>query len=100
MIRLTMVLVALLGCLPSAQGSLAPRPIQAHPAKDIRARLLTEAVKPAPKDDGLVITDATEVKLNGKTCKYEDVPSNAEIILLEVGRDKKAVLKIHFRTQK
>jgi len=57
-------------------------------------------VKPKPKDDGLVITDATEVKLNGKVCQYEDVPGNAEIILLEVGRDKKAILKIHFRTQK
>ncbi len=100
MTRLTMVLVALLGCLSSAQGSLSPRPEQPGPAKDVRSRFLTETAKPQPKDDGLVITDHTEVRLNGKVCNYEDVPGNAEIILLEVGRDKKEILKIHFRTRK
>jgi hypothetical protein len=62
---------------------------------------------PAPKaepeteqEGGLVITDDTEVKLDGKLCKYEEIPESAEVILLEVGKDKKSVLKLHFRTKK
>jgi hypothetical protein len=95
-----MALVALLGCLSSAQGSFSPRPEQPNPTRELRSRFLTEAVKPQPKDDDLVITDQTEVKLDGKLCSYKDVPGNAEIILLEVGQDKKEILKIHFRAQK
>jgi hypothetical protein len=54
-----------------------------------------------PEDDGkLVISDKTEVVLDGKVCKMEDVPKNAEVIRLEVGTDKKSVLRIHFRTKK
>lgn len=45
------------------------------------------------------ITYETEIVLDGRPCKYRDVPSNAVILKMEVGTDKKTVLKIHFRTQ-
>jgi hypothetical protein len=61
---------------------------------------------PAPKaeaapeqDGGLAISDDTEVKLDGKLCKYEDIPESAEVILVELAKDKKSVLKLHFRTK-
>jgi len=47
---------------------------------------------------GLTINPMTEVKLDGRSCKYEDVPTDAEIVLLDVHR--KLVRKIHFRTKK
>ena len=42
----------------------------------------------------------TEIKLDGRACKYQDVPGSAAIILLELASNKKAVLRIHFRTKK
>jgi len=38
------------------------------------------------------------VKLDGRSCKYEDVPADAEIVLLDA--HGKLVRKIHFRTKK
>ena len=98
MTRLTMALAALLLCLPMAHARLAS-------AKDrpVFDRPLPPAPKaePATQSDGeLVISDDTEVKLDGKACKYEDIPESAEVILLEVSADKKAVLKLHFRSKK
>ncbi len=47
-----------------------------------------------------VLTEESEVLLNGKACLFNDIPKDAEIIYLEVARDRKTVLKIHFRTRK
>jgi hypothetical protein len=81
-----------------AHASLAPskdRPLFDKPLPT------APKAEPAPHSDGeLVISDDTEVKLDGKACKYEDIPESAEVILLEVSRDKKAVLKLHFRSKK
>ena len=98
MTRLTMVLAASLFSLSVAHASLTtPK------ERSIFDRPLPPAPKaePAPEQEGgLVISDDTEVKLDGKVCKYEDIPESAEVILLEVGKDKKSVLKLHFRTKK
>jgi hypothetical protein len=99
MIRLTMVLVASFLSLSVAHASLAPPKERS---------IFDRPVPPAPKAEpaaeqeagGLVISDDTEVKLDGKVCKYEEIPESAEVILLEVGKDKKSVLKLHFRTKK
>jgi hypothetical protein len=48
----------------------------------------------------LVITEKTEVKVDGKSCQYEQVPDGADIVLLEVAADKKMILRIHFRSKK
>jgi hypothetical protein len=48
-----------------------------------------------------VVTRQTEVFLNGKPCKYDEIPHHASIVRMEVAAaDKKTVLKIHFRTRK
>jgi hypothetical protein len=44
-----------------------------------------------------VVTDRTEILLDGKPCKYEAIPATASIVRMEVAADKKTVLKIHFR---
>jgi hypothetical protein len=55
---------------------------------------------PAPGDDHeFVITAKTEIKLDGKDCKYEDVPDDAEIVLLEVAADRRTILIIHFESK-
>src|SRR6266852_7375546 len=98
--RLTLVLVAFFLSLSIAHATLTPS----------KPRSIVDGVRPlAPKvepntpaeDDGkLVISDSTEVMVDGKVCKLEEVPKTAEVVLLEVGKDKKSVLKIHFRTKK
>ena len=98
--RLTLVLGAFFLFLSVAHATLTPS----------KQRSIGDGVRPlAPKvepntpaeDDGkLVISDTTEVMLDGKECKLEEVPKTAEVVLLEVGKDKKAVMKIHFRTKK
>jgi hypothetical protein len=46
----------------------------------------------------LVITARTKVLLNGRPCRYEQVPDNAVITFAEVDSDQKTLLRIHFRT--
>ena len=46
----------------------------------------------------LVISDETEVKLDGKICKLENIPKGAEVVLLEINENQ--ITKIHFRSKK
>jgi hypothetical protein len=94
-----MALVASLCFLSATHAALAPR--KAHPdlGKTFAARLVKEAGSADQKDE-LLITEETEIKLDGRACKYQDVPGSAAIILLELASNKKAVLRIHFRTKK
>jgi hypothetical protein len=97
---LTMVLVASLLFLSPASATLAPQ----------RDRLISDKIRQvtpkvessAPEEDNgkLVISDDTEIQLDGKASKLEDVPKTAEVILMELGKDKKSVLKLYFRTKK
>ncbi len=67
----------------------------------MEARLLAYALRSDPKDDdGLVIDDDTEILLDGKPCRFEDVPAGAEVVELAVAKDGRTVLKIHFRSKK
>jgi hypothetical protein len=52
------------------------------------------------QESAFVITDQTAVYLNGRTCRYRDVPNQAHIVSLEVAPDRKTVLKVHFQTAK
>jgi hypothetical protein len=40
------------------------------------------------------------VQLDGRPCKYADVPSDAVVVLVELAADGKTVLKAHFRSRK
>jgi hypothetical protein len=65
------------------------------------ARSAQSANPPGPgTGSDYVLTTRTEVFLNGKPCAYEKVPAGASIILMEVARDHKTVLKVYFRSPK
>ena len=45
------------------------------------------------------LTEKTEVLLNGRPCRYEDVPDGATIILLEtVSNEDREIVRLHFET--
>jgi hypothetical protein len=108
MIRLTLALAALIGLVSVAPASLAPRrdrnalgsdaPLRA-PASPRAARSLAEALRPANPSE-YVLTEQTEVLLDGRPCRFGDVPERATILKMEVAADGKTVVKILFRSQK
>jgi hypothetical protein len=110
MARLTITLAAWLSIVSLASASLALRrdpplfrkdPARAQPP---RRTAQADGVLPAGRDRGVgsdfVVTERTEVLLNGKPCKYADVPGHATIVRMELAADGKTVLKVHFRTRK
>jgi len=94
MTRLTTALLFLLTFIPAASASLAPR-ADRLPAP--RAELEPAPVQPQRK---LVLTEQTEVRLNGRACRIAEVPPNAEVILLDLAADRTTIRKIHFRSKK
>jgi hypothetical protein len=107
MTRLTLALAVWMGVVSAAAASLAaPRgfrtagkdlPPLPAPALAVRAPERPAKMEAIPE---VVLTEQTEVLLNGKPCKYADVPGHARVVLLELAEDNKTVLKIHFRTGK
>lgn len=63
-------------------------------------RLAARLVLKEPADTDFVITDDTDVRLDGKPIKYADVPEGAQIERLELAADERTILKIHFRSKK
>jgi hypothetical protein len=109
--RLTLTLAALVCCLSSATAAFSPRSdlpsLAKNPlpttAKDASADLDRVAGAPAAAEkeqkQQFVITDETEVQLDGRACKFQDVPGNASVVVLDVAADKKTILKIHFKSK-
>jgi hypothetical protein len=107
MTRLTVALLAWIGLASAASASLTPpketTPFDREVPQVQSAKLAAgPAGQAAKKGTGseFVVTDRTEVLVNGKPCRYEEVPANASVVNLELGVDGKTLLKIHFRTQK
>jgi len=104
MIRLTLALAVWAGCVTAAPAALAPRKESLlfgkeaqhrHDAQAPRAALaVVEARSPA---SDYVVTEETEVLVNGKPCRYSEVPANATILRMELGPDSRTVFKVHFR---
>jgi hypothetical protein len=105
MTRLAVALFIFLCLLPPASATLAPRREPTTFAKDLPAahnqqpsQGPVQAAATGGQDGEFAITDETEVLLNGRACRYRDVPGNAHIVNMEVAPDRKTVLKVHFRT--
>lgn len=99
MTRLTMALGAALLFLSPALGALSPRAENKMYANYSPHKLVKEEIPPAGKNQGLVVTDQTEIKVDGRPCHYKDVPEGATIILLEVAKDRRTILILHFQTK-
>jgi hypothetical protein len=107
MARVTLVLLSLFCFLSPASASLTPHPDSAVRGREVPASLVQSlppglaqaAVAPSPKDQ-YQITEQTEVTLDGRACRYADVPGSAGILKMEVAADGTTVLKIHFRSRR
>ncbi len=104
MIRLALALAVWIGFVTAAPATLAVRkggPLfekeapHFQAAKAPAAALAVVAERAQAAD--YVVTEETEVLLNGKPCRYHEVPNTASILRMELGPDNKTVLKIHFR---
>jgi hypothetical protein len=104
MIRLTLVLATWMSLFSVVSASLVPRKASSPLGKEaqvskLSGRTLEQAAGVQDRSE-FIVTERTEILLDGKPCKYADVPQQARIVLMEVAADNKTVLKIHFRTEK
>jgi hypothetical protein len=53
-----------------------------------------------PADPKYIVTEATEVFLDGVVCLLADIPPEAKIVALDLATDKKTILKIQFARPK
>jgi hypothetical protein len=58
----------------------------------------TNQARPESARARLRITEETEVLLNSRPCRYEQVPASAVITFAEVDSDRATLRKIHFRS--
>lgn len=107
MTRLTLALAAWISLVSVASASLTPRreslALREEVSQVQAPKLLARAtgrVAEREASSEFVLTNETEILLNGKPCKYEAIPRHASIVLMEVAEDQRTVLKIHFRTRK
>jgi len=103
MTRILAVLAGLACLLPAADAAVAPAK---PPSPDAKAKAMSGPARnvkrpasPSAAAD-FVITPDSEVKLNGRPCRFQDVPNNAVITKIEVDAESKEILKVYFSTQK
>ena len=104
MTRLTLVLAVWISLVSAASATLTPRkerpPLGPDPLPRVQAPKLSAEAAGYGAAPEFRVTEQTEVLLDGKACRYQDVPEQATILRMEVAPDRKTVLGIHFRTGK
>jgi hypothetical protein len=113
MTRLTLSLAIWLGLVSVVSASPSPR--KEAPSSHERtatvdllrqsASRLTAKRTPVPPaavgvDHEFLMTDSTAVLLDGKACRYEEVPAQARILRMEIAPDRKTVIRVFFGTRK
>ena len=111
MTRLTLAFAALLCSLPTAMAAFTPHTdfaalgidafsttLKAH-LPDLDKIALDPPRRDAAKKQSFDITDATEVRLDGRSCKFQEVPSTATIVSLDLEADGKTVRKLYFKSK-
>lgn len=112
MTRLTLTLAIWIGIVSVASAALTPRKDgrffdgrllgkERPPAQALMlpAKALSRVVETTAPSE-FAVTEQTEILLNGKPCRYADIPRQATIQRMELAPDNKTVLKIHFRVGK
>jgi hypothetical protein len=110
MARTILALLVLPFTFTYAAATLAPRKkpqpfekLTLPGARKVLMRAVQLTKEPAREQDpneDLELTAGADVRLDGHACKYEEVPRGAEVIYLELGPDRKSILKIHFRSKR
>ena len=105
MARLLTLSAVILALWPVTLVAVAP-PIKEPARPQARAKSTKAPTRPARRQvppsgsAEFSITVASEVRLNGEMCRFKDVPNDAVITKIEVDRDTKEVLVVHFSTEK
>lgn len=100
MMRWTATLFVLLLFFSSASASLDSGDRSARTSAILLKKLLFSSSDSA-KNDEYRITEKTEVLLDGRACRYEKIPHDATIILLETAtNESKEITRIHFRSSR
>jgi hypothetical protein len=107
MIRLTLTLAVWMVLVPVASASVTPRserPAYDNPAlRNLAVKPRGEVLRSLPAKEttqDFTLTEQTEVLLDGKPCRFQDLPAQATIVGMEVAADRKTVLKVRFRSGK
>jgi hypothetical protein len=105
MFRVALALAVWVGFVTAVPATLAPRkdgPLIGKEASHFQTAGAPKAalavVEARAQTSDYVVTDETEVLLNGKRCGYGEVPAKATILWMELGPDNRTVLKVYFRT--
>jgi hypothetical protein len=113
MSRPALALTTLLVCISPALATLSAPPTPLPAADRLAVSLTTSVLKdkalsdaalqdlcPCARNDEYQVTSQTEVFVDGRSCRYADVPHGAAIVNMEVSSDDRTVLTIHFRSKK
>lgn len=95
------VLMGLLCLPPAALAAVAPgepRPGCHAAAANILPVRVTKQMPPS--DGAFLLTSMSAVRLNGRLCRFKDVPNEAIITKIEVDADTREILTAHFSTKK
>ena len=102
MIHLILLLLTC-SCL-TPRGPVARIPVHSLGVRELLAQppspsitLLKESESQASPSE-FILAETTQVWLNGKPCRYAEVPSEARIVGMEIGPDRRTAVKIYFRT--
>jgi len=107
MVRLTLALAFWMGLVSTIPASLTPRKeassigtaVQLGKTPQIATQAGAETVE-LGKTSEFVLTEQTEILLDGEISRYEQIPAAASIVKMELEADKLTVRKIHFRTRR
>jgi hypothetical protein len=107
MTRLTLALAAWIALASAAPAVVTPRkehrglPSEIPPTPAARVSPSAAARTASPVSPAeYVLTEQTETLLDGKPCRFENVPEGASILRMEVAADGKTVLKVLFKSRK
>jgi len=99
MIRWTIAMVAFFGCISFASAEFV-RPRGELSIIKSTARQFAELSRTEKPKQELVITAETEIMVDGHVCGLAQVPTGAEIILIDVAADRSIIRRIHFQSKK
>lgn len=99
MIRSALVALAVLLYLPPIHASLERK--KPSSVDKLLPRKAVSSLPAASASDEYRITSSTEVLLDGRPCRFDQVPNTAIILLLETTtNESKEIARIHFRTSR
>jgi hypothetical protein len=105
MTRTLLGILALLAFISPVEATLSPRNHPAHLTSrplpvPVQAVLASSRAAPESAADGeLLVTEETEIYLDGRRCRYAEVPDTAVIKQVELDADAKKALIIRFRSK-